>query len=418
MRFLRSANPSGKTLEAPVDDHRQTVVNKTLRTLGRVSTGYFRGRGATIVSHAAVLVRREQAATGCIGRLTLNTPATLNSLTLEMVDLLQEALDAWRDDPEIAVVLIDGAGEKAFCAGGDVQALHASAVATPGGPCEYAESFFEREYRMNYTLHTYPKPVLCWGHGIVMGGGLGIMAGCSHRVVTEATRIAMPEVTIALFPDVGGSWFLNHMPGASGRFLALTAASVNGADALFCGLGDRFIGAARKAMVLEAVAAEHWGSAPADNDARLHHLLRGFSEAPGAELPAAQVQPHLPRINELCDGDDIHDVIDRIVALQTEDKWLARARDGLAHGSKLAALWIDRQLWETRHASLREVFQSELQLGTNIVRHPEFAEGVRALLIDKDRNPAWSYDSSRSVPAEVVQGFFTAPWAENPLADL
>lgn len=365
-----------------------------------------------------VIVRSEAAAAGQLGRITLNSPKTLNSLTLEMVDLIQGALDAWRDDPSVTVIVIDGAGEKALCAGGDVQALHASAVATPGGPCDYAESFFAREYRMNYTLHRYPKPVLCWGAGIVMGGGLGILAGCAQRVVCENTRMAMPEVTIALFPDVGGSWFLNHMPGRSGRFLALTAASINASDALFCGLADRFIGAQQKDAVLEGLRAIPWDADPAANGRRLHHLLRDFSDRPGAEVPPAQVLPHLDTINALCDGDDIHDIIDRITGLETQDRWLAKARDGLAHGSPLAALWIDRQLRETRHASLREVFQCELQLGTNIVRHPEFAEGVRALLIDKDRNPAWTYASSREVPAAVLERFFTAPWPVNPLADL
>lgn len=367
---------------------------------------------------APVIVTRENAAGAAIGRLTLNSPATLNALTREMVDRIQGALDSWRDDAQVAMVAIDGAGEKAFCAGGDVQALHASAVAAPGGPCAGAESFFEREYRMNYALHTYPKPILCWGHGIVMGGGLGIMAGCSHRVVTEATRIAMPEITIALFPDVGGSWFLNRMPGASGRFLALTSASINAADALFCALGERFIAAAQKPALFGALSAARWSASAARNDAQLRRILRQFSAASQAQWPAAQVQPHLPLINELCDGEDIHEVIERITALQTEDPWLARARDGLAHGSKLAALWIDRQLRQTRHASLREVLQSELQLSTNIVRHPEFAEGVRALLIDKDRKPAWSYASSRDVPGELLECFFTAPWSDNPLADL
>ena len=123
-------------------------------------------------------------------------------------------------------------------------------------------------------------------------------------------------------------------------------------------------------------------------------------------------------IARLCDGDSVHEVIDNITGQQTEDPWLARARDSLAHGSKLAALWIERQLWETRHASLREVFQAEIQLATNIVRHPEFAEGVRALLIDKDRQPSWQYRSSTEIPDEVLDSFFTAPWEENPLADL
>ena len=371
-----------------------------------------------VTPESVIWARTEAAAAGKLGRLTLNSPKTLNALTLEMVDLLQAALDAWRDDPEIAAIVIDGAGDKAFCAGGDVQALHASAVGTPGGPCDYAETFFAREYRMNYALHTYPKPILGWGSGIVMGGGKGILAGCSQRVVCENTRMAMPEITIALFPDVGGSWFLNHMPGRSGRFLALTAASINASDALFCGLADRFIDAGAKDDVLAALRAIAWDSDAAANHKRLHHLLRDFSDGASAAPPAPQVLPHLDVINDLCDGDDIHDIIDRISGLDSDDPWLLKARDGLVHGSKLAALWIDRQLRATRHASLREVFQSELVLGTNIVRHPEFAEGVRALLIDKDRTPAWSYAASRDVPGELLDSFFTAPWDVNPLADL
>ena len=130
------------------------------------------------MSEAPLLFQELPAGKHKVACVTLNVAATLNSLTLEMVDLLQTQLDIWRDDDSIAAIFIEGSGEKAFCAGGDVQALHQSAVATPGGPCDYAETFFAREYRMNYTLHTYAKPVICWGHGIVMGGGLGVMAGC------------------------------------------------------------------------------------------------------------------------------------------------------------------------------------------------------------------------------------------------
>lgn len=358
------------------------------------------------------------AVAGSVGRITLSVAATLNSLTLEMVDLMQARLDQWREDDNIAAIFIDGAGEKAFCAGGDVQALYQSATETPGGPCDYAETFFTREYRLNYTLHTYPKPIICWGHGIVMGGGLGVMAGCSHRVVTEKTRIAMPEVTIALFPDVGGSWFLNHMPGKSGQFLALTGASINAADAIYTGIADRFISSERKAAVLEQLQQVSWSGDIAANHALVRHTLRPFTEQSIGNCPGGQVEPHLGSINTLCDGDSVHEVIDNIISQQTDDPWLMRARDSLAHGSSLAALWINRQLQETRHASLREVFQSEIQLATNIVRHREFAEGVRALLIDKDKNPAWQYANSRAVPAEVLDSFFAAPWQQNPLENL
>lgn len=370
------------------------------------------------MSEAPIIFQELPAGSGRLGRVTLNVAATLNSLTLEMVDLLQEKLDAWRDDDTIAAVFIEGAGEKAFCAGGDVQALYQSAVGTRGGPCDYAEKFFAREYRMNYTLHTYSKPVVCWGHGIVMGGGLGVMAGCSHRVVTEKTRIAMPEVTIALFPDVGGTWFLNHMPGRSGQFLALTGASINAADAIYTGLADRFISSEHKAEVLEHLLRQNWGSKPAANHALVRHVLRPFAEQSVGQCPGGQVEPHLGSINTLCDGDDIHQIIDNIVSLATQDPWLSKAGESLTHGSPLAALWIARQLLEMRHASLKEVFQSEIRLATNIVRHPEFAEGVRALLIDKDRTPAWQYRASRDVPADVLAAFFTAPWDSNPLADL
>ncbi|GAB5453743.1 MAG: enoyl-CoA hydratase/isomerase family protein [Halioglobus sp.] len=370
------------------------------------------------MSDAPVLFDEVAAGSRRVGRVTLSVPATLNSLTLEMVDLLQAQLDAWRDNDDIAAVFIEGAGEKAFCAGGDVQALHASATATPGGPCDYAESFFSREYRMNYSLHTFPKPLIVWGHGIVMGGGLGVMAGCSHRVVTEKTRIAMPEVTIALFPDVGGTWFLNHAPGKTGLFLALTGASINAADAIYCGIADRFIASEFKDDVFEALLGQQWQADAAQNHALVRHVLRPFAGKSAEHCPPGQVASHLDAVNALCDGDDIHDIIDNIESIDSEDPWLSKARDSLAHGSSLAALWIHRQLVENRHASLREVFQSEIQLATNIVRHPEFSEGVRALLIDKDRNPQWQYAHSRAVPAEVLEGFFTAPWSDNPLADL
>lgn len=370
------------------------------------------------MSDSPVLFEELSCASGKLGRITLNVEGTLNSLTLDMVDLLQAQLDTWANDAELAAVFIEGAGEKALCAGGDVQALRNSAIEQPGGPCEYAEAFFSREYRMNYTLHSYAKPLICWGHGIVMGGGLGVMSACSHRVVTERTRIAMPEVTIALFPDVGGSWFLNHMPGRAGEFLALTGASINAADAIYTGIADRFIGSEHKQSVLEQLQQLSWSSDEEANHALVRAVLRPFAEQSIGSWPAGQVEPHMASINALCDGDSIHDIIDNITGLETDDPWLLKARDSLAGGSALAARWIHRQLWETRHSSLKEVFQQEIQLVTNIVRYPEFAEGVRALLVDKDRTPAWAYPGSREVPEDVLDSFFTAPWDSNPLANL
>ena len=356
---------------------------------------------------AGVKVEELKTLNGVIGRLTLDVPKTLNSLTLDMVDVIAERLEAWAVRDDVAAVVIDGEGEKAFCAGGDVQALRDSSVNNPGGPCDYAENFFAREYRMNYIMHTYKKPILCWGHGVVMGGGLGILAACSHRVVSERTRIGMPEITIALFPDVGGSYFLNKMPGHAGRFLALTAASINATDALFCGLGTHFLGADQKETVISAMAGTVWPADAAECGETLNAILTGVS--PSAEQPAPQLEPVMGEVEQWMAGDDLAAIIARVGAYDGDNAWLGKARDGLMHGSKLAASWIFRQLNETKGASLEQVFESELRLGTNIMRHSEFGEGVRALLIDKDRNPQWLYESVEAVPADVLDSFFTAP---------
>lgn len=351
-----------------------------------------------------------------LATLKLNMPATLNSLTLEMVELLLSSLEAWQNDDTVAAVFVYAEGEKAFCAGGDVQALHQSSVETPGGPCEYAETFFAREYRMNHTLHNYPKPVICWGHGIVMGGGLGIFAGCSHRVVTERTRFAMPEVTIALFPDVGGSYFLNQMPGQVGRFLALTAANFNAADGMFTGFGTALIANEARAAVITALQALAASSAKTTAET-VTDLLSQLAEEHQCEAPEGNVEQNLALINTLCSGSS-HQVFENIAALETDDKWLGKARGSMLHGSPMAVLWIDRQLELAKGLDLAEALRSELLLATNIVRYPEFAEGVRALLIDKDRSPNWEFKTPADVPSDLLDTFFEAPWPQNPLADI
>jgi enoyl-CoA hydratase/carnithine racemase len=371
------------------------------------------------MSEAAVLFEERASGAGkSIGIATLNSEKTLNSLTFEMVQLLIEKLRLWQSDDSIACVFIQGAGPKALCAGGDVQQLYRSAVEQPGGPCESAEAFFELEYRMNYLLHTYSKPIICWGHGIVMGGGLGILAGCSHRVVTEKTRMAMPEVTIALFPDVGGSWFLNRMPGRVGLFLALTAAAMNGPDCIYTGIADRFVASALQQNVLEELCALQWEAERETHGQQITHLLRKFEKQSAEQKPAGNVAAHFDIIQNLTDQDGFYDIVDAITSLETDDPWLQRASSGLAHGSPISASNIYQALKETLHMSLAEVFQFELVLATNIVRHPEFAEGVRALLIDKDQNPRWQYASVRDVPRHLMDSMITPPWSSNPLANI
>lgn len=371
-----------------------------------------------------VIFEEVDAANGkAIGVITLSVEKTLNSLTLPMVDLMLAQLQDWQSDDRIAAVWLQGAGGKAFCAGGDVQELHRSATKTPGGPCVEAETFFEREYRLDYLLHVYPKPVICWGDGIVMGGGLGLFMGCSHAIVTEKTRIAMPEITIALYPDVGGTWFLNRMPGKTGLFVALTAASINAADTLYAGMARYFARRDRKSEVFDAVKALDWKSDDAANKTLLSDRLKNLAPAKpiqedGSELVSALAQ-HREQIDQVCSGDDLQAVVSAILALDSaDDKWLEKAKASLAHGSPIAAHNIWQQLKRGEALSLEEVFQFELMLSTTVVRHPEFAEGVRALLIDKDKNPQWIYPSVAEVPADLIDNFFTPPWSENPLADI
>ncbi len=370
-----------------------------------------------------VIFEEVDAANGkAIGVITLSVEKTLNSLTLPMVDLMLAQLQDWQHDQRIAAVWLQGAGEKAFCAGGDVQELYRSATKTPGGPCTEAETFFEREYRLDYLLHVYPKPVICWGDGIVMGGGLGLFMGCSHAIVTDKTRIAMPEITIALYPDVGGTWFLNRMPGKTGLFVALTAASINAADTLYAGMATYFALRDRKAELFDALKGLGWQSNDKANHELLSETLRSLAPAKaqladGGELASALAE-HRSLIDEICAGSDLQTVVNQILAIESDDKWLQKAKASLAHGSPVAAHSIWNQLTQGGSLSLEEVFQFELMLSTNVVRHPEFAEGVRALLIDKDKNPQWLYPTVNDVPEQLVQGFFTPPWSENPLADI
>lgn len=348
-----------------------------------------------------------------LGRAELNAPAKLNSLTMEMVDLLLARLDDWSKDDSIAAVLLTGAGEKAFCAGGDVHALQASAAKTPGGPCVEAEHFFTEEYKLDYAIHTYAKPIIAWGDGIVMGGGLGIYAGASHRVVTETSRFAMPEVTIGLYPDVGGSYFLNKTPGQSGRFLAMTGASFNAADALYTGIANTFIAREHFDSVLDALL-----SADLSGEKSVTSVLEPFVEQSRSVLPVGNVETHLDSINALCSADDTREVYRAFETLETDDKWLSKAKQGITHGSPVSVLLIDEQLKRSRDVGLADVFRSEILLSTNVVRFPDFAEGVRALLIDKDQAPKWQYPNVDSVPQDIVDGFFVAPWEQNPLENL
>lgn len=369
------------------------------------------------MSDAVVLFETIPSSNGKkIAVATLNAEKSLNSLSLAMIDLLQPQLTAWESDDSIACVVLRGQGDKAFCAGGDVVQMRNSALAGDN----VAAEFFEREYRIDYHIHTYQKPFILWGNGIVMGGGLGLMCGASHRVVTATSRIAMPEITIGLYPDVGGTWFLNRTPGKTGLFLALTGASINAADALFLGMADRFVAHEKYADVLAALAAMQWSIDTAQHEGQVSLVLRDFEVQSRTQLPAQVVREHYDVIQQLCDGDNIEAIVANILAWSGDDKWMERAVKTLASGCPTSVYLTDEQFKRGKYLSLREAFQLELILSVNCMRFPNFREGVRALLIDKDHAPKFEPAKLADVTPEFVAAHFVAPWgnAQNPLADL
>lgn len=368
-----------------------------------------------------VIFEEQEALNGyAIGVATLNAEKSLNALSLDMIDLLTSRLMEWSIDERIACVVLRGAGDKALCAGGDIVRLYESMVQNPNGPNPYAENFFTREYRLDYLIHQYPKPFICIGHGIVMGGGLGLLAGASHRVVTEHSRIAMPEISIGLFPDVGGTWFLNKMPDNCGLFLGLTGASINATDALYLNLATHFISADSRTSLLRQLRGIDWSADTESNYQKVDKTIDSLSEHTETIRPPAQVEAHQAMIRALTAHSSLQEIVSAISSLETDDKWLSRGVAALKGGCPTTARIVYHQITQGKTLSLPEVFQQELTIAIQCTRHRDFAEGVRALLIDKDNKPAWLFSHIDEVPDEWLNEHLKSPWPEgaHPLRNL
>ncbi|MDL0431795.1 enoyl-CoA hydratase/isomerase family protein [Marinobacter sp. TBZ242] len=357
------------------------------------------------MSNQAVIFEELEAADGRrIGVARLNVPRAMNALSLEMIHMLKARLDQWAADDAIAAVWLEGEGDKALCAGGDIVALYRDMTEPRSdNRASEGETFFTDEYELDYQIHTYPKPFVVWGNGIVMGGGLGLMAGGSHRVVTEHSRLAMPETTIGLYPDVGAGWFLNRMPGRTGLFLGLTGARMNGTDAIFTGLADRFIRHDMREEVKQALQQTGFGD---EAYAAVSRVLRRFEAGSREAMPQSVVREHFDVIQALTDGDSLVEVVDNLGQYAGEDPWLIKAVKTVAAASpaSLALTW--QHYHDTLHDSLSEVFDKELRISKRSLKMGEFAEGVRALLIDKDLKPRWHFPTLESVDPKWIERFF------------
>ena len=363
---------------------------------------------------APVLFFEHETASGhVLAHAHLHVEATLNSLSLEMIDLTTPMLASWAGRDDVAALLFTGAGDRAFCAGGDIQALyHAIVKNHEVGEVvdDYPYEFFEREYRFDYQIHTFPKPVIALGHGVVMGGGLGIFSGADYRIVTERSRIAMPEVTIGLFPDAGQTWLLRNMAPHHATFLGVTGSHMNGADALAVGLATHQVAGEARAGLLSGLCAADF----ADPEAAVAQVLAAL---PPAELPADQVSA-IP--DTLSPTGSLAEVVSAIRALRGTSDWIDRGIDAMDHGCPTTVGIVVEQLKRAQSMTLAETFQMEMVIGTHCANNHDFAEGVRALLIEKDNSPTWQFDDLESLPEAYVAAHFADPWngAANPLADL
>ncbi|MDB4281539.1 enoyl-CoA hydratase/isomerase family protein [Paraglaciecola sp.] len=361
-----------------------------------------------------------------IGHATLTKPASLNALDLQMINLLSPQLEKWQQDPKIAMVFLDGSGERAFCAGGDIVTMYKSmqdlAPDTENSDVKnsYAlQDFFTQEYQLDYLIHTFSKPILVWGNGIIMGGGLGLMSGGSHRVVTETSRIAMPEISIGLYPDVGGSYFLNTMPPGCGLFLGLTGAFINASDALYSHLADYFVSHDAKVTFFASLLAANW------QEDSLHSTLSSicddFHTLHSEQLPQGNLIEYQDWLTNLASQTDVSQAVEYIMSANAEDnRWLSKAQKTLNAGSPITANLVFEQLRRGKDMTLAACFQMELGLSCKCGEFGEFQEGVRALLIEKDHQPNWRFKSVDQVPQETIDYFFENIWTQDahPLAHL
>lgn len=373
--------------------------------------------------HAPVLFSTLPAAGGCqLGLVTLNQPHALNGLSLDMARAMSAQLAAWESDPTIAMVIMRGAGEKAFCAGGDLQAIYPSLPQTPyatGWQNEYLRTFFQVEYTLDYQIHCYSKPVLCWANGIVMGGGAGLMMGASHRVCTETTRFAMPEIVIGLFPDVAGNWLLNRMPQGVGRFLALTGSIINASDSHYLGIVNHRLASSTWPVLLQRLQAVRWHDNRASNDALLDACLDDLKMP---ALPPGPVQQHAQAMADWANASNWRTVYRNIAALESaDDPWLVQSAQRLRHGCPAAIALAFQTLTRAKTMSLAQVFQMEYTVALNATARSDFREGIRALLIEKTGNPRWSPPSIEQVDDDVIATLFEPTWPASqphPLATM
>lgn len=319
---------------------------------------------------------------GKTGRITFTRPKALNAMSYEMCSAIEDALDDWSIDDDVKMVVIDAEGEKAFCAGGDIAELYDTGIS---GNFKFGQTFWADEYRMNAKMFEFCKPVASFMQGFTMGGGVGVGCHGSHRVVGDTSQIAMPECGIGLVPDVGGSYILSHAPGRLGEYLGLTSARLGAGDAILAGFADYYIPEANwPAVITNLEATGDWTAI----------------DAAAETIPSSPLATQQAEIDDTFGGETLADIIN---ALKASDTDFARdAQKKLSRNSPIAmgcALEIIHRVRERQN--IRTALEQEYRFTYRAMEHGDFLEGIRAQIIDKDRNPKWKHDLS-ALPAVAV----------------
>jgi enoyl-CoA hydratase len=357
-------------------------------------------RAAVVSEEGDLIARRE----GACGVIRLNRPKAINAVTLEMFRDIDKALDAFEADPAVAVILLEGAGERGLCAGGDIRALWESSKVKG----DLGKILWREEYILNARIKKFPKPYVAFMDGIVMGGGVGLSAHSSHRVVTERTKLAMPEVGLGFFPDVGGTWLLSHSPGEIGTYFGLTGQTMNGPDAIYARFADAVVPSAKLAALRDALTKVR----PGTTSTEIKALIAGF--ATGETVgPVAAMQARI-------DGWFAHDRMEDIVAnLESDGSELALSTLKTLNEKSPRGMVVTLKLLRLARtaSSLEECLVREYRAALEVFASDDFREGVRAAVIDKDRNPKWSPPRIEDVTPEMTAPYFAEIGADELVFD-
>lgn len=357
-------------------------------------------QAAAVASEPDLIVRREGAA----GIIRLNRPKAINAVTLEMFRDIEKALDLFEPDPAIGLILLEGAGERGLCAGGDIRALYESSKVKG----DLGKILWREEYILNARIAKFPKPYVAFMDGIVMGGGVGLSAHGSHRVVTEKTKLAMPEVGLGFFPDVGGTWLLSRSPGEVGTYFGLTGQTMNGPDAIYAKFADAVVPCSKLAALRETLVNLRAGVNPAEVKAAIDRFATGESAGPVAAIKSQ------------IDRWFAHDRMEDIVAdLRRDGSELAQSTLKTLNEKSPRGMVVALKLLRLARASssLEQCLVREYRAALQVFASDDFREGVRAAVIDKDRNPRWSPARIEDVTPEMVAPYFAEIGADELVFD-